>query len=143
MKALSINCLLLFFFNISFGQSADGAEQDLLNIESKRLEAIVSRNHDFLTNLYDDEFHGVIASGQSLNKAKILEFLETSNPHVIQSIEALKTKVYDVVGITTGKLVSKSKSGSIIGQSRFTHIYLRKSNQWKLIESQGTVIIQE
>ncbi len=143
MKALSINCLLLFFFNISFGQSAGGAEQDLLNIESKRLEAIVSRNHDFLNNLYDDEFHGVIASGQSLNKAKIIEFLETSNPHVIQSIEDLKTKVYDIVGVTTGKLVSKSKSGSIIGQSRFTHIYLRKSNQWKLIESQGTVIIQE
>ncbi len=143
MKALSINCLLLFFFNISFGQSTGGAEQDLLNIESKRLEAIVSRNHDFLNNLYDDEFHGVIASGQSLNKAKIIEFLETSNPHVIQSIEDLKTKVYEVVGITTGKLVSKSKSGSIIGQSRFTHIYLRKSNQWKLIESQGTVIIQE
>ena len=143
MKALSINCLLLFFFNISFGQSAGGDEQALLNIESKRLEAIVSRNHDFLTNLYDDEFHGVIASGQSLNKAKIIEFLETSNPHVIQSIEDLKTKVYDVVGVTTGKLVSKSKSGSIIGQSRFTHIYLRKSNQWKLIEGQGTVIIQE
>lgn len=143
MKTLSINCLLLFFFNISFGQSAGGTEQALLNIESKRLEAIVSRNHDFLTNLYDDEFHGVIASGQSLDKAKIIEFLETSNPHVIQSIEDLKAKVYDIVAVTTGKLVSKSKSGSIIGQSRFTHVYLRKNDQWKMIESQGTVIIQE
>ena len=143
MKALSINCLLLFFFNISFGQSVGEAEQAILNIEIKRLEAIVSRNHEFLTNLYDDEFHGVIASGQSLDKAKIIEFLETSNPHVLQSIEDLKAKVYDAVAVTTGKLVSKSKSGSIIGQSRFTHIYLRKNDQWKIIESQGTVIIQE
>lgn len=143
MKALSVNCLLLFFFNISFGQSSDEAAQALLNIENKRLAAIVGRNHEFLTNLYDDEFHGVIASGQSVDKAKIIEFLETSNPHVLQSIEDIKAKVYGVVAVTTGKLVSKSKSGSIIGQSRFTHIYLRKSDQWKMIESQGTVIIQE
>lgn len=143
MKTFLIYYPLLFLLNTSFGQSGSGAEQDLLNIESKRLEAIVSRNHDFLTNLYDDEFHGVIASGQSLNKAKIIEFLETSNPHVIQSIEDLKAKVYDAVAVTTGKLVSKSKSGSIIGQSRFTHIYLRKNDQWKMIEGQGTVIIQE
>ena len=118
MKTLSTFGLLLFFYNISFGQSASAAEQVLLNIEKQRLEAIVARNHEFLNNLYDDTFHGVIATGRSVDKAKIIEFLESYNPYVIQSIEEVKATVYGNVAVTTGKLLNKSKSGSIIGQTR-------------------------
>ena len=143
MKTLPIACLLLIFCNVSFAQSAGNTEQGLLTTETQRLEALVAHNHNFLINLYDDEFHGIIASGHSVDKTKMIEFLESGSPLVIQSVEDVKAHIYGVVGITTGKLISKSKSGSTIGQSRFTHIYLRKNDQWKIIESQGTVIIQE
>ncbi len=143
MKAFLGCCLLLFFFNTGFGQSADAAQQALLTIENKRLEAVVTRNHDFLTNLYDDGFHGIIASGHSVDKVKMIEFLESYNPYVIQSIDDVRVTVYGTVAVSTGKLINKSKAGSIIGQTRFIHIYVKKNDQWKMIESQGTLVIQE
>lgn len=135
--------MLLVLFNMSFGQSATASEQALMNLENKRLEAVASRNHEFLDNLYDETFHGIIASGHEVNKVKMLEFLESYNPYVIQSIEQVKARVDGTIAVTTGKLVNKSKSGSIIGQTRFMHVYLKKGDQWKMIESQGTLVIQE
>ena len=143
MKALSINCLLLFIFNMSFGQSPSASEQVIETLETKRLEAVTARNHEFLANLYDDTFHGIIASGHEVNKVKMLEFLESYNPYVIQSMEQVKARVDGTIAVTTGKLINKSKSGSIIGQTRFMHVYLKKGDQWKMIESQGTLVIQE
>lgn len=143
MKTLSIGGLLLFLVNMSFGQSAGTADQALLNLENKRLEAVAARNHEFLTVLYDDSFHGIIASGHEVDKVKMIEFLESYNPYVIQSIEGVRARVDGTIAVTTGKLVNKSKSGSIIGQTRFMHVYLKKGDQWKMIESQGTLVIQE
>ncbi len=143
MKIPLINGLLLILCTSSFGQAAMEPDKELLILETQRLAAIVAHNHDFLINMYDDEFHGVIASGHAVDKIKMIEFLESGSPLVIQSVEDVRARIFGAVAVTTGKLVSKSKSGSIIGQSRFTHVYLKKNDHWKMIEGQGTVIIQE
>ncbi len=118
-------------------------EQDIMKIEGQHVEAIGTRNHDVLTSLYDDQYHGVLASGHTVDKTKMVEFLETSSPHITLGVEDLKVTAYGTVAVVTGKTVNRSKSGTVIGQSRFIRIYLKKGDQWKIIESQGTVIIQE
>ncbi|MDZ4716119.1 MAG: nuclear transport factor 2 family protein [Cytophagales bacterium] len=133
--------LTIISFIPLFGQQPEEAEI-LTKLENQLLEAAVARNNDFLTALFDDQFHGVLASGMGVNKSAMIEFLNTGSPHVFLSLEGLKASHYGTVGVTTGKLMSRSKSGSIIGQSRFTHIFLKKNNQWKMIGSQNTVIIQ-
>lgn len=132
--------LLVCLTNISQGQDSP---DPLIKIENQLLEAIVSRNHDVLASFFDDQFHGVLASGQTVNKTRMLEFLETSSPHILQSLADMKSTLYASVAVVTGKVVSKSKSGTTIAQSRFIRIYLKKGDDWKIIESQGTVIIQE
>lgn len=141
MKTLIASCLNFFVLTACLGQSAEDPAA-LISIETLLLEATAAHNGSFLGSLFDDQFHGVIASGHTVDKAKMLEYLETSSPYVFLSLEEIKAIQYGIVAITTGKLVSKSKSGSVIGQSRFTHIYLLKNNKWKMIESQHTVIIQ-
>jgi hypothetical protein len=140
-RAHFLIALFLGFATISQGQEAP--EQALIKIENQLLEAIGNRNHDALNSFFDDSFHGVLASGQTVNKTRILEFLETSSPHILLSLDDLKSTVYGTTAIVTGKVISKSKSGTTIAQSRFIRIYLKKGDAWKIIESQGTVIIQE
>lgn len=135
--------IVLFVGLATISQGQESPEQAILKIENQLLEAIVARNHDALASFFDDQFHGVLASGQTVNKTRILEFLETSSPHIILSLDDLKSTVYGTTAIVTGKVVSKSKSGTTIAQSRFIRIYLKKGDTWKIIESQGTVIIQE
>lgn len=135
--------IVLFVGLATISQGQESPEQAILKIENQLLEAIVARNHDALASFFDDQFHGVLASGQTVNKTRILEFLETSSPHIILSLDDLKSTIYGTTAIVTGKVVSKSKSGTTIAQSRFIRIYLKKGDTWKIIESQGTVIIQE
>jgi hypothetical protein len=135
--------IVLFVGLATISQGQESPEQAILKIENQLLEAIVARNHDALASFFDDQFHGVLASGQTVNKTRILEFLETSSPHIILSLDDLKSTVYGTTAVVTGKVVSKSKSGTTIAQSRFIRIYLKKGDAWKIIESQGTVIIQE
>ena len=127
----------------SFAQSGESAEQLLLNMEDQHLLAMINHSHDILSSLYDDQFRGVLASGLAVDKAKIIEFLESGSPHILISIEDVKASIYGTVGIVTGKVVSKSKSGSVIGRSRYIRVYYKSGDQWKIIQSQGTVIIQE
>ncbi len=136
---------ILFFFAFipSFSQTTVSPEQAIQTLEGKLIEGIGTRNHDVLMSLYDDQYHGVLASGHTVDKAKMVEFLETSSPHILVGVEDLKVTIYGTLGVTTGKIVSRSKSGSVIGQSRFIRVYQKKGDQWKIVESQGTVIIQE
>lgn len=142
MRVFLTFCIAISQLATGFGQAVDDAGT-LVTIENQLLEATAAHNDDFLASLYDDQFHGVLASGHTVDKTTMLEHLETSSPYVILSMEELKVTVFGTIALTTGKSISKSKSGAIIGQSRFTHIYQKKNNKWKMIESQNTVIIQD
>ena len=135
--------LLLIMSHTAIGQPTESAEQALLNIEDQHLLAMINHSHDVLTAMYDDQFHGVLASGNVVDKVKVLEFLESGSPHVLISIEEVKATVFGTLAVTTGKVVSKGKSGFVIGQSRFLRVYVKKGDQWKIVESQTTVIIKE
>jgi hypothetical protein len=125
----------------SFGQTAE--TEALTHLEDRHLLAMINRDRDELTSLYDDEYEGVMASGHMVDKATVIEFLMSASPHVLLSKEEVKVKVFGTVSMTTGKLLSKSKTGSIIGKSRFIHIYQKRGDRWKILQSQGTVIIHE
>lgn len=133
-------CLLTVVRGIS-QNAAD--ERILLGLETQLTEAIASHKDVFLQNLFDDTYHGVTPSGSVVDKAKWLELLKTNNPYVIFNIEDVKATIYGTTAIVTGRLVGKSKSGSIIGQSRFLHVFIKRNDQWKIVEEQSTLVIQQ
>lgn len=136
----------LFILALSLAQLAQAQTDSpewLLKLEDEHLQAMVSRDSAKLNSLYDAAFHGALATGQSVDKIKVVEFLTSGSPHIQLAISDVKAKMAGAFGWTTGKLVSKSKSGSIIGQTRFLRIYHKQANAWRIIESQGTIIILE
>lgn len=142
-KTIFFTLLLASFAFPTHGQTSSADEKLLLDLESQRIEAMAARNEAFLGNLYDDRFHGVTTDGSVVDKPKIMEHFKTNNPFVVFSIDEVKATVHGSTAIITGKLISKSKTGSIIGQSRFVHVYLKVNNQWKIIEGQGTTVIHQ
>ncbi len=128
---------------VRLAQAQTDSPELLLKLEDEHLQAMVSRDSAKLNTLYDPTFRGALATGQGVDKTKVVEFLTSSSPHVQFTIADVKAKMAGSFGWTTGKLVSKSKSGSIIGQTRFLRIYYKQGNNWRIIESLGTVIILE
>jgi hypothetical protein len=76
-----------------------------------------------------------------VNKAGVIEFHLATNPYNKISIEDVKSTVYGNFAYTTGKQVNRSKTGTIFGRSKFIRIYAKKDNTWKIITSQGTLVI--
>ncbi len=121
----------------------DAPEQALVRLEDQRLKAIIDRDSVTLSSLYDDHYRGVLTTGKQVNKIGVMEFQLSNNPYVKISIENVEAVIYGNVGITTGKQVNRSKSGTILGQSKFIRVYLRNGNGWKIIQSQGTLMPED
>ena len=142
MKKLITCFLFIATALISLAQSS-GEERTLLGLETQLTEAIAQHNNVFLNNLFDDRYHGVTPAGVEVDKTKWLDLLKTNNPYVIFNIEEVKASIFGHTAVVTGKLVGKSKAGSIIGQSRFLHVFIKHGDHWKIIEEQGTLIVQQ
>ena len=136
MKCLLV-IILLWSFNLVLAQEAD----ILLELEQKRSDAIIANNQEIIQAMYDENYHGITAAGKTINKSQFLELTKSNNPHVQFSIEDVKATVYGSTAIVTGKLLSKSKSGTIIGQSRYILVYIKRDDGWKVVESQDTLVI--
>ena len=142
MKKLILLLLVLLFNHCIRAQVADD-EKIILDLEKQKGSAIILHNDAFLNNLIDESFRGVTAIGSVIHKAEQLEIYKTNNPYVIFSTEELHVSVNNNMAVVTGKLVSKSKSGTVIGQSRFLILYTRRNNQWKITFGQETGVIKE
>ena len=140
MKSLAV----LFFCVTSFcAYSQDSGEQAMLQIEDQFLLAIVNKDTSHIHKIYDDRFQGVLASGQSVDKTKQIEFHLSGSPHITLGIENVKAVVLGNVAVTTGKQVNKARSGHVIGQSKFIRVYQKNGDRWSIIRSQGTIVVQD
>ena len=140
MKKLTISILLIICAGICYAQSA-ADEKVLVELEKQLTEAIASHKKDFLNKVFDDRYYGVTPAGAVVDKAKWLELLNANNPYVIFTTEDVKATVYGSTAVVTGKVVGKSKTGTVIGSSRFIHVLIKRTDHWKIIAEQGTVVI--
>lgn len=122
------------------------AAQDVASlnaIEAKRAEALATRQFDQVVNLYDEDFRGVLASGKHVNKTQFSELIHATSPHIKLVIEELSATVNGPIGIVRGRIHTKSKSGTNIAGSRFLIVYVWRNNEWKILESQETIMLEE
>lgn len=114
----------------------------LTDMEKQRIEAIEARAFDFVAGLYAEEFKGVTGAGKQVDKALLMEQLKTNSPHIHFSTEDVQVRIFGTIALVTGKQMSKSKMGSVIGQVRYILILAKKDDLWKIIESQETIIVE-
>jgi hypothetical protein len=124
-------------------QAQETPEQALVKMEDQRLQAIVKKDTATIMKIYDDRYQGVLASGQTVDKTKLIEFHLSGSPHITLVMEDVKASVYGSIGVTTGKQLNKAKSGHVIGQSKFIRIWQKNGDRWTVIRSQGTIVVQD
>ncbi|HQQ83273.1 MAG TPA: nuclear transport factor 2 family protein [Cyclobacteriaceae bacterium] len=112
-------------------------------VEAKRAEYLSARQFDQVIALYDVDFRGVLASGKHVNKTQYGELLHATSPHIKLVIEELSATVNGPIGIVRGRIHTKSKSGTNIAGSRFLIVYVWRNNEWKILESQETIMLEE
>lgn len=115
----------------------------IYDLEKERLDAIASGEEKTLSNLLDESYYGVTASGKAINKFDQLELYKSTNSFITFTAEDVSVNAFESTAIVTGTLVGKTKSGATIGKTRYIYIYLKKGGKWKIVIGQETVVIKE
>jgi hypothetical protein len=122
----------------SSAKSNTDVEQELIRLEEESLAAWLKQDVRKLGDLMADNYFEIDFEGKVNNKAKALELV--ANPPVkFDSVKLsdFKVSVYGDVGVVTGL---STATGPVSGQARFTDVWVKQGGNWKLTNSQGTLV---
>src|SRR5438105_2630163 len=149
---LALTVLAIAASSISLGQMAgeksaskDKVEQQLINLEKERSDAVIKGDTATLDRMTADDYVLTNALGQVRNKAQILADLK-SGELKYQSIDNddVTVHVYGNAAVLTGHSTTKGQSGGkdISGQYRFTRVYVKRDGRWQSVAFQQTKIAE-
>jgi ketosteroid isomerase-like protein len=133
-------------FKPSIGhEQPTGAEHEVLMIDDRRTDALRRGDPAPLREIYADDYTLVTPAGIVRGKAEQIGELETGALHY-RSIEVVErtVRVYDDVAI----VLSRDKYDIVLrgdapgGDLRFTRVYKKFGDSWRLIATHGTRIVQ-
>jgi hypothetical protein len=134
-------CLVLLSFALQ-AQTTDD-EKIIFELEKQRNHAVAQHDEKTLSDLFDETYSGVTPSGKVLNKSEQLNIYKSTNPYVTFTAEDVSASVYETTAVVRGTSVGKAKSGSVIGQTRYLYVYLKRDGRWRIKVGQETVVIKE
>lgn len=142
MKLKLIGLFCLAALSYAEAQTTDDSKV-IYDLEKQRNDAITQGEEKTLSDLLDESYYGVTASGKTVNKFDQLALYKSTNSFITYIAEDVSVNVFESTAVVTGTLVGKTKSGATIGKTRYLYIYLKKEGKWKIIIGQETVVIKE
>ena len=119
-------------------------ERTLLRFEQDRSAAIARHDTTYLRGVYAPEFAGVTATGFDVNVERLLGVFAQDDPTTVFAIDEIRVRqlASGEAAIFSGRLSTRRRSGELVGQSRFLHVYERRNGRWLIVAAQGTLLPQ-
>jgi ketosteroid isomerase-like protein len=119
-------------------------EQVILRLENEGREATLKNDIEANNRLLADNWMNINPDGSITTKAKLLELLKDGS-FKIMSIEndEVMVRVYGDAAVVTGRSTTKrAGQGSevVARQVRFTRVYAKSKEQWKVVSAHNTLI---
>jgi hypothetical protein len=119
-------------------------ETEVKAAEDRFFEALLLGNRAELEQILDDDFLLVdVMTGSEVPKAALLDVVG-SRQLVFEAIARIDARVrsYNGAAVVTGQTRMKGwyAGNSFSPHSRYTHVYVRGANGWRLVSAQGTPI---
>ncbi|MES2797919.1 MAG: nuclear transport factor 2 family protein [Bacteroidota bacterium] len=140
-KLLLISCL---FISINFiAKSQTKSEMIVHDLETKRFASLVSKDFDFLDQVFSENLEYLHSNGAMDDKLKYMDGIKSGRVNYLElTPENFATKEYSKnVVINRGKVKIRVKSGTNEGAPfsvYFTTVYLKEKADWKCISWQAT-----
>ena len=126
---------------------ANDTARSLCAVDAQVTDALRRNDVDRLTSLYGDDFHLINFRGRLIDKAGVLAALKSGALHFDSLTSSdLQVRVYQSTGVITGTQHQVAREPGGDGQAhpkdvRFTHVYVRQGDVWRLVSSQITPIV--
>jgi ketosteroid isomerase-like protein len=141
MTHASIFSLVVFFSLVLACAVRSKTGTDLLELEKQRYQAMVNVDLELLDSMLDDDLIFTHASSKLDTKESFLESLK-SGTLVYKAIDIgdVEIRMHDFAGVVTGEshLDIHVRGEDRKLQLRFTTVWLKKSDGWKVVAYQST-----
>ncbi|HLM00645.1 MAG TPA: nuclear transport factor 2 family protein [Pyrinomonadaceae bacterium] len=119
-------------------------EQEIRKLDDELVAAVLRRDTAFMNDIWAEDASVITPFGDLVGKDKIIRFDEKLVNESIVTDE-INVRVYDRTAVVTGRATIKSRYEDLdlSGQYRFTRIYLKQEENWRIVAYQATRIGQE
>lgn len=146
MRAFVVFSLVLLPFTyLVFGQSSSSRQQQVLEAEHEIERAWDAGDVARLRELVLDDYRGISVRGKIVSKGQLLTFVKNA-PRVEARYEEEQVWVRGEVAVYTAKVTdtvtSERTKKDEVTVTRVTDVLVRDGNDWKLQQSQETVVAE-
>jgi hypothetical protein len=118
-------------------------DEELNRLEEQRYEALIGADWSALDALLGEEFFYNTASGASLTKPGLIDYLKSGAVKVRKAVrEDTKVRLHGdialVTGITHVDVTMKGEDKTL--HSRYLHVWAKDGQSWKLVARQATYL---
>ena len=115
--------------------------KDVEAVEHARMAAVERRDVDAVARFLTDDFTSVGTSGRQSSKQQYLDGLRANPAPVRMQHEDVVIRIYSSTALITGRsTVTRAADGSPVSLTRYTHVYIRQGNEWKMAAMQNSPV---
>lgn len=117
----------------------DVERQELLTLEKETVHALMQHNSTFVRRVYSDDFTGVLASGEVVDRNALANAVQTSSAvYSTFLVTDIHIQIFEATSVVTCTWTAR---GTEVGrkfdrQYRVLHVYLNGVGGWKVVASQ-------
>ena len=122
---------------------AVSAEEELLKVNQEYDAALVKGDAAALGRIYGDEFTYTSTGGEVLNKAQQIELIRSGALKIESgSSEGVEVRLYGNTALVLGYFKAKGQfKGQPFGSTeRYTSVWVKRGERWRLVAEQGTSV---
>lgn len=117
-----------------------GSDDDFLQIESARRDAIARKDFARLETIYAGDFSGIFGSGAAIDRAFLFNVFRNDDGRLAFTTDELKVRrIGGGAAVVTGRLTARA-DGKIVSQQLFSHVYEKRSGTWLIVAAEGTPV---
>lgn len=132
MNRVAITIAFLWWLIPSVLAQSDSAKE-VEAVEHARIAAVERRDAEATTGFLAEDFASTNEQGRFVTRQQYLDRFRTNPMPVKLQHEDVIFRVYGDTAIITGKGTTTRSDGTLGGVTRYTHVYVKQRNQWKMV----------
>ncbi len=119
-------------------------KSDPLAAERQFFSSLIDSDVESLDRILGDDFLLIdVMTGSEIAKSDLLAVLRSGQLKfaAIEPVES-QVRLYGITAVITGRTRMSGRFGEtpFTASSRYTHVFVKEQNQWRLVSAQGTQI---
>jgi hypothetical protein len=119
-----------------YGQSPGKSEQAVLDLSKRKFDWLINNQYDSLIALFDDKAQYIHSNGWVQNKKDVIDDARTGKlKYQSVDIKDTQARIYGNSAVVTGlgTFAGVKEGNSFSMDLRYTEVYVRSGNRWKLV----------